>query len=153
MFSPETFMNAVYTEVNDTKIVPCPVGEFPAQIVEVTPKSGTISKGERTGEPWAMLQVNWETSDPSACAATGRDKVRVRQGIMLDLTPAGGLDFGPGRNVQLGRLREATGLNQPGQPFSPSMFTGRSGRISVAHRIDDRDGVTVQAEVKNVAPL
>jgi hypothetical protein len=152
-FSPETFMNAVFNEANDTKIIPCPVGEFPAQILEVTPKSGIISKGDRAGETWARLDVSWETSDHAACAATGRERVRVRQGIMLDLTPNGGLDFGPGRNVQLGRLREAVNLNQPGQPFSPAMFVGRSARISVAHTLDNRDNVTIQAEVRNVAPL
>jgi hypothetical protein len=152
-FSPETFMNAVYTEANDDKIIPCPVGEFSAQILEITPKSGIISKGERAGEPWARLDVSWETSDHAATSATGREKVRVRQGIMLDLTPSGGLDFSTGRNVGLGKLRSATGLNVPGQPFSPAMFVGRSGRISVGHRIDERDGVTIQAEVKAVAPL
>jgi hypothetical protein len=152
-FSPETFMNTVLTEVNDTKIIPCPTGEWPAQIVEVTPKTGTISKGDRAGETWARLDVNWEITDPQVTSVTNREKTRVRQGVMLDLNPNGGLDMGPGKNVQLGRLREATGLNVSGAPFSPSMLLMRSGKVRVAHRIDERDGVTIQAEVQAVAAL
>lgn len=152
-FNPEAFMNAVFTEANDTTITPCPAGEFPAQITELTPKSGTISKGDRAGETWARLDILWETTDPVAQAATGREKVRVRQGVMLDLLPNGGLDMSKGKNVQLGKLREAVGLNVPGAPFSPAQLVGRSARIVVGHRIDERDGVTIQAEVKTTAPL
>jgi hypothetical protein len=153
MFSPETFMNAVFTEANDTSIIPCPAGEFASQIVSVEPKSGTISKGDRAGEPWARLDVLWETQDPAACSVTNRTPTKIRQGIMLDLTPQGALDMSKGKNVQLGKLREAIGLNTPGQPFSPAMMIGRSGRTSVSHRIDERDGVTIQAEVRAVASL
>ena len=42
MFDANLFMSAVYEEVNDTKIVPCPAGEFHAQIEKVDTKSGTI---------------------------------------------------------------------------------------------------------------
>lgn len=153
MFSPESFMQTVFTEVNDTKIIPCPAGDWPAQAVEVTPKSGTIGKGDRAGEPWARLDVSWEITHPSVLEACHRDKVRVRQGIMLDLTPSGMLDMGPGKNVQFGKLREALGLNVPGAPFSPAMIVGRSGMVKVAHRIDERDGVTIQADVTAVAGL
>lgn len=153
MFSPETFMNAVFTEANETKIVPCPVGDWPAQCDAVTPKSGTISKGDRAGETWAKLELRWVIEDPAVTAETGRNPTKVVQSIMLDLTPQGGLDMGPGKNVQLGRTREACGLNQPGQPFSPSMFVGRSARCSVSHRLDERDGQTIYAEVRAVTSL
>ena len=80
----------------------------------------------------------------------GRDKVTVRQGIMLDITDSGGLDMGKGRNIGLGRLREAIGLNTPGQPFSFSMVAGRVAKVNVSHRID---GENIYAEVKGVAKL
>ena len=64
------------------------------------------------------------------------------------LSDSGGLDMGKGRNVGLGRLREALNLNQPGQSFSFSMIPGRLAKVSVSHRID---GENIYAEVKAVA--
>ena len=45
-----------------------------------------------------------------------------------------GLDMGKGKNVALGRLREATDLNVPGQPFAMAMFPGRLAKIKVTQR-------------------
>jgi hypothetical protein len=153
MFNPEAFMQAVITDANSTALTPCPPGEFPAQILEVKPASGTIGKGDRAGQPWARLDVSWEITDPSVAAITGRERTRVRQGVMLDLTASGDLDMSPNQNVRLGQLREAVGLNQAGQAFSPAMFIGRSARVVVKHEIDNRDGVTIQANVVAARPL
>lgn len=153
MFSPESFMNAVMTDANDTKIIPCPPGEWSAQCVDAKARSGIIGKGDRAGEPWAQLVLTWETHDTAVTSVTQRDPTRVIQSIMLDLTDQGNLDMGTGKNVQLGRAREATGLNVPGQPFSPTMFVGRSARVNVKHKIDERDGVTILAEVAGVAKM
>ena len=69
---------------------------------------------------------------------------------MLDLTDSGSMDMGKGRNVGLGRLREALNLNQPGQVFSFSMIPGRLAKVAVSHRID---GENIYAEVKSLARL
>lgn len=148
MFNPEAFMQATIDQANDTKVIPCPEGEFHAQAIDVKVSSGTIGKGERTGEPWASLNVTWEIADPNVAAITLRDKTRVRQGVMLDLTSDGNLDMAKGRNIGLGKLRDAVGLNVPGQPFSPTMIIGRAARVAVKHRIDERDGETIQPEVR-----
>lgn len=153
MFSPDQFLQTVYSEANDTKIIPCPVGEWPGQCSDVKVRSGTISKGDRQGETWASLNLIWDISDPSVTAVTQRTPTRVTQSLMLDLTPEGNLDMGPGKNVQLGRAREACGLNVPGQPFGPQMFVGRTARVNVAHRIDERDSQTILQDVKGVTKL
>ncbi len=64
----------------------------------------------------------------------GRDNVTVRQSIMLDTDESGRLDIGRGKNVSLGRLREAVNKNNPGDAFSFSMLPGLSARVSVSHR-------------------
>src|SRR5262249_13342622 len=52
----------------------------------------------------------------------------------LDTTADGtGLSWAPGHNRDLGRYREATGLNTPGQPFSPSMLEGKVVKIRPKH--------------------
>jgi len=133
MFDAVNFMSTVYNETNDTKRINCPAGEYMAQITKVEPRSGIIGKGERTGETWAGLALTCDIQDEGVKAFCQRDKVIVTANLMLDLTAQGGLDMGKQRNITLGQWREATGLNRPGQPFSPMMFTGQMVKIMVKH--------------------
>ena len=142
-FNPEQFLDQQVTETNDTKIVPVPVGDYTAVATEV--KCRPWQKNENSG---LALDITWEIDDASVKEFLGRDKVTVKQGVMLDVTESGGLDMGKGRNVGLGRLREALNLNTPGQPFSFSMIPGRVAKVKVSHRIVGED---IFAEVKQVA--
>ena len=145
MFNPDQFLDMQITEANDTKLTPVPVGEYVAVIKEV--KCRQWQSKQDPSKSGLTLDVTWSIDDPAVKELLGRDKVTVRQGVLLDLTESGGLDMGKGRNVSLGRLREAVGLNTPGQPFSFSMLVGRVAKVSVSHRID---GDNIYAEVKSV---
>lgn len=153
MFDPNTFMQATLTEANDTRIMPCPVGEYQMQIVDIKAKSGTIGKGERAGETWAGLDVFCEVDDPQVKAATGRTVVRVKHSLMLDLTPEGMLDMGKGKNIRLGKVRAACGLNRPGQAFSFPQMIGQRVVGVVGHRPDDRDPSIIYDEVTAVRAI
>jgi hypothetical protein len=72
---------------------------------------------------------------------------------MLDLDPNGGLDMAEGKNVGLGRLREALGLNDPTESFSFNMLPGRMAKVRVGHREDSRDPEIKYAEVQAVVAL
>lgn len=148
MFSPEQFLDMQVTESNDTKIIPVPVGEYTAVAEEVKCRQWQSKKDPSMSG--LTLDIKWSIDDSAVKELLGRDKVTVNQGIMLDLTDSGGLDMGKGRNVGLGRLREALGLNAPGQPFSFMMVSGRVAKVSVSHRID---GENIYAEVKGVAKM
>lgn len=148
MFNPEQFLDQQFTEANDTKLVPVPVGEYTAIAGEVKCRQWQ-SKADPS-KSGLTLDITWEIDDPAVKELLGRDKVTVRQGIMLDLTDSGSMDMGKGRNVGLGRLREALNLNQPGQAFSFSMIPGRLAKVAVTHRID---GENIYAEVKSLARL
>ena len=148
MFNPDQFLDMQIEGQNDTKIIPVPAGEYTAMIEEVK-----VRQWQAKADPsksGLTLDVQWSIDDASVKELLGRDKVTVKQGIMLDLTDAGGLDMGKGRNIGLGRLREALDLNQPGRPFSFTMLTGRVARVSVSHRIADDN---IFAEVKQVARM
>lgn len=145
-FDVSSFMSQAVTDSNDTKTIPVPAGEHlsladKVEIKEWASKTDSSKAGLK-------LVIQWAIDDPEVKELLGRDKVTVRQDIMLDLTETGALDMGRGRNVQLGKLREALGLNTPGQPFSFDMIAGRVGKVLVAHRID---GETIYADVKGVA--
>jgi hypothetical protein len=148
MFNPDQFLDMQVTESNDTVVVPVPVGEYTAVVGEV--KCRQWQKKDDPTVAGLALDIVWEIDDQNVKALLGRDKVTVKQGIMLDLTESGGLDMGKGKNISLGRLREATGLNSPGQPFSFSMLAGRVAKVSVSHRID---GDKIFTDVKGVAKL
>lgn len=147
MFDADSFLHAQVTDANDTKRTPVPVGEYLGVVSDVKIRPWQ-SKTDSTKAGLA-LDVTWELDDANLKASLGRDKITLRQGIMLDLTEQGGLDMGKGKNINLGRLRTACQLNQPGQPFAFSMLPGRLAKVSVSHRVDGDD---VYDEVKSVAP-
>jgi hypothetical protein len=147
MFNPDQFLQSATTEANDTKKVPCPVGEYIAVAEKVEARQWQSKDGTKSG---IALDITWSIDDPSVKEVVGRDNVQVRQGLMLDLLESGGLDMGKGKNIALGRVREAVGLNTPGQPFSPSMIQGRTAKVTVSHRVDGED---IYDEIKKVAAL
>lgn len=147
MFDPDAFMNTQFTEANETRFKTVPEGEYPANIDKVEANTWQSRDGSKSG---LRLDVTWKIDDPAAAEATGVANPTVRQGIMLDMTEAGGLATGPGRNINLGRLREAVGQNKPGQPWQPSMLVGQPARIKVSHRPYEGE---IYAEVKGVTKL
>lgn len=144
-FDPETFLNATYDEALDTKVVPCPVGEYLGLAEKVDIKPWSSKDGSSSG---LKLAIIWDIQDENVKQLLGRDTVRVPQDQMLDLTETGALDFGKGKNVGLGRIREALGLNTPGEPFAFSMIQGRMAKVKVSHRANGED---LYNEIKAIA--
>lgn len=150
MFDADAFLNSSISTANDTKVIPCPEGDFMGIIDKIQPRTWQSKDGTKTG---ITLDVTWLVEDAGAKAATGRESVQVRQGIMLDVAPGGGLDMGQGKNIGLGRLREAVGKNNPGEVFSFNMLPGLMAKIKVGHRDDTNDPTIKYAEVKMATKL
>lgn len=144
-FDPNTFLNATFDEQNDTKVIPVPAGEYLALAEKVDVKSWSSKDGSSSG---IKLEIVWDILDDNVKALLGRDTVKVTQQQMLDLTDTGALDMGKGKNVGLGRIREAFDLNTPGQPFSFGMIQGRMAKVVVSHRTAGED---IYAEIKKIA--
>lgn len=147
MFDPNQFLDMQVTEANDTKRTPCPAGEYLAVIDEV--KCRPWASKTDSSKAGMALDITWSIQDANVLATVGREKVTVRQGIMLDLTEQNGLDMGKGKNITLGRVRVATGNNVPGKPFAFSMLQGCLAKVNVTHRMDGED---VYDEIKSTAP-
>ena len=145
MYDAQSFLDSTVTQANDTRIIPCPQGEFQAFIDKVVPRQWTSKDGTSAG---VALDVFWNIEDQQVKQTLGREVIVVKQGIMLDLTSAGGLDVSGGKNVGLGRLREAVNLNQAGKPFSFTQLPGQMAKVKVSHRIDGED---IYAEIKAVS--
>lgn len=147
-FDADQFLNAAIQGSNSTKVIPVPAGSYQGIIEKVSPRQWQSKDGSQTG---ISLDVFWLIEDQGVKEFLGRDTVSCKQGIMLDTDPkTGGLDMSPGKNVGLGRLREAVGMNDPSQPFSFHNLPGQMAKVDVKHRVDGED---VYAEVKAVAKM
>ena len=146
-FDAQSFLDATITGSNDTKIIPVPIGEYMGIIDKVTPRQWQSKDGTQSG---VAIDILWLIEDAGVKQLLGRETVTCKQGIMLDLNASGGLDLSKGKNIGLGRLREAIGKNEEGQSFSFSQLQGTCAKVSVSHRISGEDTF---AEVKGVAKL
>ena len=149
MFDPDQFLDTPLDGANDTKGIPIPPGEYTGMI-----DSAKILQWQKRDDPSVhglKLQVMWQLDDMELKELLGRDKITIRQDVMLDTTESGGIDMGKGQNVGLGRLREAINKNQPGVPMS--QFVGCLAKVFTTNRQDPKDPETVYSEVKAVARL
>lgn len=147
-FDPATFLDTTLTDPNSTQSIPVDAAEYQGIVkeVEVRPWQGK----KDPSKSGISLDLLWTVDDAGQRQKLGRDEVVVRQSIMIDLNEAGGIDIGKGKNVRLGRLREAVGLNTPGQPFSFRMLQGRAAKIKVEQR---PDGDVIYNDVTAVTKL
>lgn len=141
-FDPDTFLSQQTTEALDTTSTPIPEGVYPAVVDKIVPRQ---AKGS------TILDVIWSIDDEGVKTVTGLQKNTARQSIFLDMTESGALDFSKGKNVQLGRLRDALNQNTPGHPWAPGMLVGNVARVSVKHRLGDNGQTYV--DVKEVARM
>lgn len=152
MFDPNEFLQQTVEGVHDTKLIN-PEDNMAGegyQILATKVECRTWQKKDDPSVSGLALDILWEILDEGVKTHCNRDKVLVKQGIMLDLTDSGQLDMSKGKNISLGRLREALDMNVAGQPFSFSMIEGRMAKGFVQHRVVGED---VYAEVKRVGKL
>lgn len=156
-FNAEQFLNLQVEDPNSTELLLVPEGEYTAVSEPVDAnsfRSFTIGKGERAGQKGVSLDVEWSINDESGALKEYLGRApKVRQGLMLDTIGGGtSLEMGKGKNVGLGRLREALGQNQTATPWRFSMLGSQVAKIKVKHRLDSNTGKTY-AEVSEVTKL
>lgn len=150
LFNPETFMDSVVTGASATSVTPIPAGEYSAVIDEIKPRS----VNRKDGSQGLALDITWQVLNPELAAQLGREKIIARQSLLLDTTPAGTLDLGKDRNVQLGKVRAAVGQNNPNEPWKPANLRGAGpAKILISHRPDQRDSSMIYAEVTRVTSM
>lgn len=150
----DALANVSINEPMATQIATCPEGEYTA-IVGSLPENGIkgwMREVDTKNGPRVILQVPMSILDDKVKADLGRDTVFVRMDLWLD-TANGGLETGDGKNVDLGRLREALGQNtKPNWSFADLPGAGPV-KVLVAHRADRNDPTRKFAEIKRVSKL
>lgn len=151
-FDAQSFLNTQYEGGFSTEYPTVPDDEYVAVIRR--PKEGgkpninvrSLDSGQ------LVMDLNWTIEDEKAKAATGMSTAYGRQSVWLDVSPGGGgLERGKGKNVQLGLLLDAMGLND-GRPVDfTTMLYDRPCKVRTKARTDDQGKTWV--DVKGVAKL
>ena len=152
-FNVEAFSSGQFEGANDTRFIRIEPKEYQASIV------GPFGEDKKTrirtsDKGFVMLDVVWQPEDEAQKQALGLDRLpTVRQTVFLDLTPQGGLDMGPFKNADLGRLREAIGMNAEGQRWSFQEMVGKAARIKVEQKPNEKDSANPYTNVTAVTKL
>lgn len=133
VFDPEQFLNTQTSDAMATSFVPIPVGEYTGIIQKV--EANSFQGKKDTSKTYFAINITWDIDDEGVRKLLERQSVTAYQNIFVDLTSAGGLDTGKGKNIQLGRLREAVGLNRPGVPFSFNDLVGKVAKVRIDHEV------------------
>lgn len=151
-FDPNAFMNAT-AEPMATQMPVCPQGEYPFVLDSdgkmLVPKN-IKGVGEKGPYDFWQLELVALCQSEEVKQKLGRQKVPVRLRINLDLDANGRPESGEGKNVALGRLREALGQNKPG--WSPSQLLGAGPFIGKVSHTEGRDGNTY-ADITRTAKI
>ena len=138
---------------NATQFEQCPEGEYLARLDDFELSTAEWND-KATGQPRSAptLRITWHILDEGVKAHLKMDQVRVQQDLFLDVDEATGqLSLDKNKNVQLGRIRAAVGLNEPGQVFSLSLLKGSApALVRVAHVADRKDPEIKRARVTGV---
>lgn len=155
IFDPNAFLDQTTDQVSERRN-PLPAIDFRATIKDVQSKTwqskdkvdeatGQLKSGLRLE---VLLDLDLSPEIQAACSVT---KMTLTDGIMVDLNESKtAIDYSKGKNNRLRQYREATGLNAPGQPFSPRMLVGRMVTVRVTHEeyngaIQERAGAISKA--------
>ncbi len=116
MFNATDFLNSTVSGPMSTSIPPVPEGEWRA-MVDDSDKFVEFREVNTRNGPRPIATIWFSIVDDACRAQLGRDTVRIKHDIWLDLTPSGSIDTGEGKNVKLGQLRAALGQNDGSWSF------------------------------------
>lgn len=124
---------------------PIPEGDYTGVVDDI--KARTITM--RDGDEKVIVSVMWNIDDAEVAAELGVDNLRCKQDLWVDLTDEGGLDLGKGKNIDLGRLREALGQNGD-RAWTFQHLVGKTATLEIIQVPDKDDPDTIYNRVKTV---
>ena len=100
------------------------------------------------------VDIPVEVIDDNVRQKMGVQKVVTRYRMILDFDANGNFDFSEGKNVKLGKLRDALNQNQPGVSWNWSMLPGAGPfKGHVSQTSDKNNPEQKYAEVTTVSRL
>jgi hypothetical protein len=139
-FNPDAFLNTDVEGSNDTIELELPRAFYEAQVDSVNPR---VIQPRDGGEQKLIVEVVWELDDEQVKSMFGRT-LKAKQSLWIDTVggPQGMMDTGKGKNVQLGKLREALRQNDPGKKWNWNMLIGQRASVMAFHEDVERKDET-----------
>lgn len=129
-FDANSFLDSQISGANSTERILVEPGVYSAFVADLKSATGF---SEKNNQQWARMDVVFEIQDEHQQERTGRARILITYGIMLDLDANGDLDMGRGRNVRLGKFRKALGKNDG--PFNPRELMHLYAKVDIKHEI------------------
>lgn len=151
-FDPQQFLDAQQDTPN-VKRPPLPVenpaspdGLYTGIIGEIKMESGTIGKGDRTGQPWLAAVVPIDIEVPQQVQdglglKLDKGTIRLQEYVMLDLTAQNTIDNSVGRNRRQRNYRDALDMNKPGDVWSWRKAIGQVLKVKIEHEMYNGEAV------------
>lgn len=133
-FDTSTFLDFTTTE-ESVKRPPLPEGDYTAVIGDLTTREWVSPKDPTKSGIAVDVQLLIDVpGDVQESLGLTETTLKVKDGIMLDLTPQKTLDLSAGKNGKLRKYRDATNQNKAGQPFNIRMLSGQVITVKIGHR-------------------
>lgn len=132
MFDAQSFLDATIDTALEKRDPLPTTREYQAVIGELTSRNWQSKDGTKEGVAFdvpLMVSVPVDLQESGGLPPT----LNLRDGIMLDLTPAGAIDTAKGKNGKLRQYRDALDMNKPGEPFNPRNMQGRVVLVRIKH--------------------
>lgn len=154
LFDPSSFLSQETIEAA-TKRPPLPVGDYTATINDVKFRQWQSKDGTKSGMAADIPLVIEVPAEVQAQLGLTQSTLTLTDGIFVDVTEAGMMDWAPGRNRQFRAYREATGQNVAGQPWSPAKLVGQPVKVKIAHRVIDQGASAgdIVEDIKGIVKL
>lgn len=139
MFNAQQFIKSTVSGASSTRYAVIPEGDYSLMLdqrnldVEKWFTEQTASKGPNAGNTFITCEVPVEIVDQTLRDKMGQEHVYSRYRFIVDTNAAGEIDMSEGKNVKLGRLREALNQNDKNVPWDPSMLAQASSVMFKGH--------------------
>jgi hypothetical protein len=137
VFDASSFMQNIVKAELATRFPVIPEGEYLAQVKKIDMRQVDFRKIEGSG---IAIELQWEIMDDGVREATKMDH------------PFCQLDLAEGRNIRLGQLLAACGLNSK-KGWSIGMILNQTCGVRVKHRANEDDPEAPFSEVSRVVSL
>lgn len=127
VFDAQSFLNQAQSSGFETKFTQVEPGEYPAQIKKLGYR--TMPQKDDPSKDSHIVDITYVIEDARQKEVTGLAEPSVRQSIFLDLID-GKLDKSKNKNIGLGRVLEALGLND-GRDWAFNDLMGRPCMVKV----------------------
>ena len=151
MLDTKALLHSTIQTPSSTKKLLIPSGqEYLMTCTDANINAYPVKEGPNAGSDFVVYTTTWEISDESGVleAVTKRRKFLVDKKVTLELDENGHLLAEEGTNVQLGRFREALGMND-----SEFSFTAPIGRQMMGTVTHQKNKQTDEYEYENVGTL